>query len=179
MKTGVFILSLMAIFFGGLRFGTKATGSNPRPEGAAVSYEFNYSNTMRYPNLWYEVTRGNDGTVRIAWSRHNEPDITIIRGPEDFFERVDAIVAEFRLYKLKNSYYPRMRVLDGIMWHANICFEKNSISSGGTNAWPPEKLRAGVDAINGYIQSLVDASTEADVIGHDDHDSLYSRKYLR
>ena len=44
MKTGVLILSLMAIFFGGLRFGTKATGSNPRPEGAAVSYEFNYSN---------------------------------------------------------------------------------------------------------------------------------------
>ena len=179
MKTGFFILSLMAIIFGGLRFGTKATGSNPRPEGAAVSYEFSYSNTMRYPNLWYEVTRGDDGTVRIAWSQHNEPDITIIRGPEDFFERVDAIVAEFRLYRLKNSYYPRMQVLDGIMWHAYIRFEKNSISSGGTNAWPPEKLRAGIDAINNYIQSLIDVSTEADIIGHDDHDSLYSRKYLR
>ena len=50
------------------------------------------------------------------------------------------------------------------MWHAYIRFQKNSISASGSNAWPSEKLWAGVEAINSYIQSLIDASTEADVI---------------
>ena len=165
-------------------FFTKATGSNPKPDGPARAYEYQYSGTMMYPITYYQVKRDGDGAVRIAYledvrsyENPNGPDMIVIPGPEDFFGQVDAIVSQYKLHRLRGTYTPRADVLDGYMWHAYIRFEKNSISSGGSNAWPPEKLRAGIDAINGYIQSLIDASTEADVIGHDDHDSLYNRKY--
>ena len=154
---------------GGIFF-TKAKGSNPRPDGPCTSYEYQHSSTMMYPLTFYDVKRDGDGTVRIAfiedkWQDHpGGPDIIIIRGPEDLFGRIDAIVAEYKLHRLKNIYTPRAHVLDGYMWHAYIRFQKNSISASGSNAWPSEKLWAGVEAINSYIQSLIDASTEADVI---------------
>ena len=50
------------------------------------------------------------------------------------------------------------------MWHAYIRFQKNSISASGSNTWPSEKLWAGIKAINAYIQSAIDTSTDADVI---------------
>ena len=155
---------------GGIFF-TKAKGSNPRPDGHCRSYEYQYSGTMMYPITFYDVKRDEAGAVRIAYleeERNYEnpkgPDMIIIPGPDDFFERVDAIVAQYELHRLKNIYTPRAEVLDGYMWHAYIRFQKNSISASGSNAWPSEKLWAGIKAINAYIQSAIDASTDADVI---------------
>ena len=158
------ILSLMIPLFSCSFLGTKTVGSNPRPDGAMTSYEYAYMSTAMYPLQWYEVDRDEAGKVRIAWSAQLDPEIRVIRGPEDFFERTAAIVGEYKLYRLREHYSPRADVRDGYMWHAYIRFEHNSISSGGSNAWPKETLRAGVKAINAYIQSLIDASTEADVI---------------
>lgn len=154
---------------GGILF-TKATGSNPRPDGACRSYEYQHNNTSMYPLTFYDVKRGDDGTVRIAFmedkwqDRANAPDVIVIRGPEDLFGRIDGIVAQYKLHRLRNIYTPRADVRDGYMWHAYIRFQKNSISASGSNAWPPEKLWGGIEAINAYIQSVIDASTEADVI---------------
>ena len=85
---------------GGIFF-TKAKGSNPRPDGPCRSYEYQYSGTMMYPITFYDVKRDEAGAVRIAYleeERNYEnpkgPDMIIIPGPDDFFERVDAIVAQ-------------------------------------------------------------------------------------
>ena len=142
----------------------KSSGKNPKPDGPASSYEYQLSATMRYPITYYEVDRDSTGMVRIAWSKANSGDVRVIRGPEDFFQRVDEYVAQYKLYKLKNHYVPRARVLDGKMWHAYIRFQHNSISAGGSNAEGPEELMEGIKAINQYIESLIDASGEEDVI---------------
>ena len=168
MKT--FLIISLLPFLAISPLGVKSSGRNPRPDGPATRYEYQVSGMMRYPITFYEVDRDSTGTVRIAWSTSNEADIRVIKGPDDFFQRVDGYVAQYKLHKLKSHYTPRMQVLDGEMWHAYIRFAKNSISTGGSNASAPRELMAGISAINQYIQSLIDASSEADVIGVRSHD---------
>ncbi len=162
--------SILIPMFGGFLF-TKAKGSNPRPDGPASSYEYQYSGTMMYPLTYYDVKRDESGAVRIAyleddWDTRDMkgPDVIIIPGPADFFERVDAIVAKYKLHRLRSTYTPRADVRDGYMWHSYIRFRENSISCGGSNAWPSDKLMNGIYAINGIIEAAIEASTEADVI---------------
>ncbi len=162
--------SILIPMFGGFFF-TKAKGSNPRPDGPASSYEYQYSGTMMYPLTYYDVKRDETGAVRIAyleedWDTRDRkgPDVIIIPGPKDFFGQVDAIVAKYRLHRLKGTYTPRADVRDGYMWHAYIRFQENSISCGGSNAWPSQKLMDGIYSINGIIEAAIEASTEADII---------------
>ena len=98
----------------------KSSGSNPRPDGPATSYEYSYNGTMMYPIKYYSVKRDADGAVCIAFLRNSEPEVRVIAGPEDFFARVDALVAEYGLHRLKESYRPRMEVLDGRR-HQSVC----------------------------------------------------------
>ena len=58
--------SILIPMFGGFFF-TKAKGSNPRPDGPASSYEYQYSGTMMYPLTYYDVKRDETGAVRIAY----------------------------------------------------------------------------------------------------------------
>ena len=169
MKTFLFLF-MMLPFLACSPFGVKSSGRNPRPDGPATSYEYQLSGTMRYPIIYYEVDRDSTGAVRIAWSQSHDAEIRVIRGPEDFFQRIDGYVVQYKLYRLKERYLPRMRVLDGKMWHAYIRFQDDGISTGGSNAQAPRELMAGIDAINQYIQSLIDASGEEDIIETRSHD---------
>ena len=155
----------------------KSSGSNPRPDGPATSYEYSYNGTMMYPikkisggsQPCQTVKRGADGAVRIAFLRNNEPEVRVIAGPEDFFARVYVLVAEYGLHRLKESYRPRMEVLDGYDWHVRIRFRENAIYSGGFNAGPSGKLASGIAALNQYVESLIDASSEEEVIFRQDY----------
>ena len=178
MKT-ILTLTLMLTLFAPFRIGVKATGSNKKPEGAAIRYEYKYSSTMMYPLTWYCAERDSTGVVKISFSRDAEREISIIQAPDDFFERVGALAAEYKLHRLRGTYTPRALVFDGYMWSVYIRYEKGSISSGGSNAWPPKNLDAGINAINQYIEKLIQTAGEAGVIGHDDHDSLYNRRFGR
>ncbi len=154
----------------------KSSGSNPRPDGPATSYEYSYNGTMMYPIEYYSVKSGADGAVRIAFLRNNEPEVRVIAGPEDFFARVDALVAEYGLRRLKESYRPRMEVLDGYDWHVRIRFRENAIYSGGFNAGPSGKLASGIAAINQFVESLIDASSEEDVIFRQDYQEFLEQE---
>ena len=133
MKT-ILTLTLMLTLFAPFRIGVKATGSNKKPEGAAIRYEYKYSSTMMYPLTWYCAERDSTGVVKISFSRDAEREISIIQAPDDFFERVGALAAEYKLHRLRGTYTPRALVLDGYMWSVYIRYEKGSISSGGSNA---------------------------------------------
>lgn len=137
---------------------TISQGSNQKPEGAALAYEYRYSTCMQYPARYYQVKKDSDGIVKISCMKNCEPDVYEINGSEDVLERIAAITAQYKLHKLSKSYYPRMTVYDGYRWDLNISFEKGSISSGGTNADPEDKLMEGIDSINSYLQSLIDAA---------------------
>lgn len=131
-------------------------------------YERSYSGTMMWYIEWFRVDRGEDGKLRLAYS-YKGPEITIIRCPDDALMRIDGLVREYKLWNLKNSYVPRMRILDGHMWSTYIRYEEASISTGGSNAWPPKRLSDGLSAIDSYVKSIIDASGPEDVIGTDSH----------
>ena len=162
------IFSLMFTILG-CSPGVISTGSNSRPQGPVVYYEYSYSTMVRYPAEYYRIDRDADGQVCVAWSKQHADEISVIRGPEDLLDRVAGIVAKYRLYRLKTSYRPRMEILDGVMWHAAIGYEEDYIHSGGSNAWPPSKLSMGIDAINAMIEELIAASSESDIIARRSH----------
>lgn len=167
----------MISLVGGVRLWVKASGHNEKPSGAVTEYEYKYSATMVYPLTWYLVQRDSTGRATLHYST-GEAEITILRIPDDVFGRIADIAAEYKLHKQRESYQPRTRVMDGNSWSAHIRYGKGGIYSSGNNANPPERLYAGIKMINDTLRALIDAATEADVIGHDDHDSLYRRKYL-
>ena len=174
MKT-ILAFSLLLPLFGGIIY-TKASGSNKKPEGAVVSYSYCYRATMAYPRLYYQVGRDSSGTVCIAWQKEHCPDVTIIRSSDEVLKRIEAIAAEYRLHKIKRIYTPSVQVLDGTSWDAYLRYEKGSISSSGSNAKAPKKLMDGIYAINDYIQSQIDASSESDIIAKSEYYE-YSRKH--
>ncbi|MBO4455417.1 MAG: hypothetical protein J5695_01590 [Bacteroidales bacterium] len=163
----IIAFSVILPLLGGMLF-TKSSGSNKKPEGAAVSYEYRYSATMAYPLAFYQVKRDSSGALCIAWLKDCERDVKVIKCTDDVLEQIRAFAAKYKLHRIKESYYPSMQVLDGNSWHMRIGFEKGSIYSGGNNAKAPQKLMDGIDCINAYLQSIIDASSEADIIFRQD-----------
>ena len=153
--------------FGG--FGVKATGRNEKPKGELESYEYGYSTMARFPNEYFQLRRDGTGMLCIYFSRDLEDDICVIQAPDDALEHIAGIVRDCKMYRLRSSYRPRMEVLDGYAWHCFLKFTDGYISSGGSNAGAQGKPGSGVYAINNYIRSLIDASTEADIIRHESH----------
>ena len=162
MKT-LFAFSLILPLIGGV-FYTKSSGKNHKPEGGALYYEYRYSGTMAYPFTYYQVEKDASGQVTIAWLKKESPDVVVIKAPQEVLEHIGALAYEHKLYRIKESYWPSVQVLDGTSWHMYMRFQKGSISSGGNNATAPAKRMQAIYSINSYLQSVIDASTEADII---------------
>lgn len=162
MKT-LFAFSLILPLIGGV-FYIKSSGKNHKPEGDAVYYEYRYSGTMVYPFTFYQVQKDASGQVRIAWIKDQGPDVVVIKAPQEVLEHIGTLAYQHKFYRIKESYWPSVQVLDGTSWHMYMRFQKGSISSGGNNATAPAKRMQGIYSINSYLQSVIDASTEADII---------------
>ena len=173
MKT-LLAFSLVLPLVGGMLF-TKSSGRNQKPSGAVVSYQYTYSTTMAYPVTFYQVERDSKGEIQIAWLNQYGPDVCFIRGSEEVLKQIGTISAQYKLHRLKNHYYPSVEILDGDSWHTYLRFEKGSISSGGNNASAPAKLMEGIHRINSYLQSVIDASTEEDIIRREDYRDFRNR----
>ncbi len=139
-------------------------GSGKKPEGVPVSYEYRYNATMAYYITWYQVEKDSTGVVRLSYSKDHNPEITVLKAPSDLLEFIGRTAAEYKLHKLKDHYLPPFEVLDGYGWGISIVYPEDSIWSGGSNAWPGGKLAEGINVINSRIQSIIDASTEADIL---------------
>ncbi|MBQ9660504.1 MAG: hypothetical protein IJV37_04475 [Bacteroidales bacterium] len=166
------ILSLVVPLLSCSPFGVKGSGRNDKPRGAVRSYEYRHSGTMKYPLEFICVERSGSGTLQLLYSGGGA-EITVYSLSEEALERIGDLAAEYKLHKLKESYRPRMQILDGYMWHCHIRYEKGGISSGGSNARPPRALKEGIDAINAYLREQI---REESIIGHAEHDSRNMRR---
>lgn len=153
-------MSLLSLF---------ACGS-PKPsfyDQDPVSYEYSYNATMAYPIKWFSVKAGDDGILLKYSDGDNE--IRVYRAPEDVFARIGEIVRTTKLYKLQESYRPAMQVLDGYRWSLEILYPDDSIYSHGSNARPSSDLREGIEKINEYLESIVEAAGDEGVIATETH----------
>lgn len=156
MKALLITAMLFSLFGCGTANGIKLNGD--------LEYYQYKSFTMRaYPAEYYrlEYTEGKDLTL--AWARNSSP-VTVIRVPAEAARKVTSLIEEYKLYNLKESYTPPFKVLDGISWNVSFSVGGKEIYSSGENAWPAEKIRDGIKAINACFGTLIDASKEEDVL---------------
>ena len=135
-----------------------------KPEGALLSYQYRRSDMRISPSVYYLVEPSEKGGVQLTWAK-NASDGTVIRVEDDALVKIDALMWQYKLYRLKENYRPLAHVLDGTMWSVRFRYGNGTVYSGGDNAWPGTNLKAGIDAVNAYIDSLIDAAVEADIIG--------------
>ena len=154
----IFALSCLLAFL-----GCDDGDRNKPQEGVPESYSYSYSGMMAQPIVSYEVERGKDGTVTIAYCA-NSLEAIVYKAPADALEQIGELARKHKIHHLKRSYQPSMEILDGYGWHMFLAYEKGYIGSGGSNAWPSDKDWAGIAAINKYLQDFIDSATEADII---------------
>ena len=151
MKSIVIIAMLMSLFGGG------------KPAGEFKYYEYRCTSMREYPREYYKLERTEENGVTLSWAKRNS-DITVLRVSDEAAGKVDAMVDEYKLQNLKNLYQPPFRVLDGFQWSLYIRYDKGGISSGGDNAWPGSPQKEGIKAVNAYLDTLIEASGEEDII---------------
>ena len=159
--------------FSGCGCGSSSSSSSTPKfyDGNPVSYEYTYDVCMAFPAHWYKVFTREDGTVCLAYT-DGGPEATILRAPKDILETIGKMVRDNKLYKLSSSYTPPFEVMDGYGWHLEIGYDGDSLWSGGNNARPEEKLWEGIQAINKYLDGIIEASSEKDVLGHQGYREL-------
>ena len=141
---------IMALTLFGCSFGC---GSQPGP-GATERlnyYEYKDIGTIMPPLEYIRVERTDDG-IRMEYSKFDEEQKVVLL-PDDALEHIDSLFREYGLKRLKESYRPRVQILDGTMWHVYFGYEENPVSSGGSNAWPSGRHWAGISAINAWLRS--------------------------
>lgn len=164
MKRIIFVLVAM---FCSIISGTGASCAPKFYDNVPLSYKYSYSGMTAHPIDWYSV-KAEEGGVTISYS-HNGPEITVIKAPSDLLERIRDIAKGNKLYKLESSYLPKFKILDGYGWFVFIEYPDGYISSGGSNAWPPSKLSAGISAINKLITDIIESAAPEDVLRHEMH----------
>ena len=152
MKLLAIIAMMMSLF-----------GNSGKPAGAFKYYEYRSTTMREYPHEYYKLEVSEEQGVTLSWAKSNS-DITVLRVPEETVQKLDAMIDQYKLPKLKNNYHPPFMVHDGMMWHVYIRYEKGGISSGGDNAWPGDPQKEGIKAVNAYFETLIEASSEEDII---------------
>ena len=126
-----------------------------RPGGPLVSYEYELQNYRSgYPTVSYQLVMSASGTQTLNYSKRDGVIHSLVL-QEDALGKIDLLMKKYRLYRLKESYRPRMKILDGKHWSVRFSYQSDSICSRGSNAYPRARLRSGIDAINAYLDSLI------------------------
>lgn len=134
-----------------------------KPEDTFKYYEYGSSTMRSYPYEYYRLEYNADNVLTLAWAR-NSSSVTVIRVSEDVAREIAALVNQYRLYNLKDSYRPSVRILDGMMWHTYFTIGDKHISCSGENAWPPTRQKTGIEAVNAYFGTLIEAAREEDIL---------------
>ena len=155
MKYLLIFTMILSLF--GCKTGGRYDDRNRKHDGPLRYYEFNLSDMRMAHKRFYRLDCLESGEVKLVWAKYGK-DTTSVIVPREVPEHINSLVEEHRLYKLKSKiYHPPFHVLDGYMWHVYIGYDDGSISASGDNAWPPDDLRAGINAINDYLDTLLPA----------------------
>lgn len=127
---------------------------SPQQPQEVVSYEYEYRSCMMHPLVTYLVEKDETGAQRLTWSKLDGVK-HVVALEEDVLGRIGQIARDHRLSRLKANYYPRMDIRDGYSWTICIQYPGGSIYSDGMNAYPRQKQRDGIKAINDYLEGFL------------------------
>ena len=60
------------------------------PSDTIKEYEHSYSGTMMWYITWYRIEKGEDGKLRLMYSKDCDPEITIYKCPDDALAKIDS-----------------------------------------------------------------------------------------
>ena len=164
MKLLPIIIMLLSLF-GSHSSQDNALAYYGKPAGDFKYYEYRSSTMREYPREYYRLEASEDAGVTLSWAKSNSK-VTVLRVPAEAVRKVDAMIDEYKLYRLKKMYTPPFRVHDGIQWHVYFRYGKGGVSCTADNAWPPDTLKEGIKAVNAYFNALIEASKEEDIIAN-------------
>ena len=146
-------VGFMSLVLGSVMCWLGCSPARQMPEGELVSIEYS-TNTCRAENQ-YEGSVQRDSAGRFvvhSMKKNYGPLYEKIIGASQM-KRFREIIEEEKMYRYKESYQPRLHVLDGWGWHFCARFSDGSkILSGGSNARPDGN---GLARIRSYMEELV------------------------
>ena len=134
----IFMIGILSVF----SFFSCQTGKElQRCSETLQEFSYREQGMMRY-GTYYKVARKGD-KVEIVIDA-NSPSERIVSGGLNVLDSLQKIINKYEMYKYKNSYVPKMEIMDGTVWNLNVRYadEKESFSSTGSNAWPDNGLEA-------------------------------------
>lgn len=141
------LILVMAIVILGCSFG-------PKELKDIVSYEYSYRACMMHPLYTYNVQKDQEGRQTLVWTKLDGVEHTV-QLEEDVLAEIDRLTREYKLSRMKESYYPHADIRDGYTWDIYIRYGNGHIYSHGQNAYPRQIQRDGIKAINDYLEGFL------------------------
>lgn len=116
---------------------------------------------MVHPITTYEVVLSASGVQTLSYSKYDGVIHSIVL-QEDVLGKIDSIVISKKLYRLKERYLPPVTVYDGYSWSIRFSYQTNSVYSSGCNAYPSQKHREAIRAINDYLESFIPKEADSE-----------------
>ena len=125
--------------------------SAAEPQQGPVTY-CKYRESGMRAAVEYIYEQKEDGTCTLSLKENWSDEITTLNVPASVGEELWQIAQKYNMCKYKDSYTPRMRVLDGTMWHLEMKFTQGkNLYTSGENAWPSG---GGIHKLGEYLESV-------------------------
>ena len=160
MSKGLLLACLTAGFFGLLGCAPKKS----MPTGDLVGVEYTRSGTMAGYEYEGRVQRDSTGAFVLRAMKENYGPLFEKKLTSQDMEKFLQIIKEEKMYLYKESYQPKMEVLDGWGWSFSAYFSDGSrIRSHGSNASPKGSGLGRIYAcMNSLIQDGIPVDPSAD-----------------
>lgn len=124
------------------------------PEGDLIRVEYTRSGTMAGYEFEGRVEQDSAGSFVIRAMKESYGALYEKKVSPEVLQHFRQIIEEEKMYKYKESYRPKLEVLDGWGWSFSAKFsDGSSIYSHGSNASPSGN---GLGKIWGYMESLIE-----------------------
>ena len=130
-------------------------GCNPKsmPDSDLIGLRYVSSSTMARPEFEGSVKMDSTGVFVLKAMKENYGPMFETQITTDDMKHFRQIIEDEKMYKYKDSYRPRMQVMDGWGWTFWAKFADGSvIESHGSNARPDGN---GLGKVHGYMERLI------------------------
>jgi len=104
-----------------------------------------------HSNIDYQAERLDNGRTRVTVMVGNDRD-RVFETEGSLMDSLEALVRQYRMYRYKGHYEPRMEIMDGDSWSLDLRFtDGSSTSCGGYMAYPPGKGAEAIGKTEGLL----------------------------